>query len=396
VDTRYQGRITVTAENSAGALEVMSRFAIEPSRLWYLPPTMSPVAASKRDDALEHPDEAFAAYRQAGVDQVVCEEKHMGSRAVVLVCRNDEVASRFGAGPPGAIYTRTGRSFFDADLTGALLSEVRAVVTAADLWSALRADWALLDCELLPWSAKAEGLIKDQYAATGAAARTALRAATELLEAASTRGLDVSELRGRTGRRARNAELFTAAYRRYVQPTDGLDGVTLAPFQVLASSDTTYEGRDHLWHLAQADRLVAVDPIRFTPTRRTTVELADPGSCQAGVTWWEDLTAAGGEGMVVKPLANLVKHDGRLVQPGLKVRGREYLRIIYGPDYLDPANLARLRSRNLAHKKALAIREYALGLESVARAAADEPLWRIHEMVFAVLALESEAVDPRL
>jgi protein phosphatase len=100
--------------------------------------------------------------------------------------------------------------------------------------------------------------------------------------------------------------------------------------------------------------------------------------------------------MVVKPAAGLVRGPRGIVQPALKVRGREYLRIIYGPDYLEPANLTRLRQRALGHKRSLALREYALGLEALDRAARGEPLWRIHECVFAVLALESEPVDPRL
>jgi protein phosphatase len=100
--------------------------------------------------------------------------------------------------------------------------------------------------------------------------------------------------------------------------------------------------------------------------------------------------------MVVKPLVNLDPGRRRLAQPGVKVRGREYLRIIYGPDYTEPANLERLRARNLGHKRALALREYALGLEALERVAAGEPIWRVHAAVFAILALESEPVDPRL
>jgi protein phosphatase len=104
--------------------------------------------------------------------------------------------------------------------------------------------------------------------------------------------------------------------------------------------------------------------------------------------------------MVVKPLGSLVAgtgtRSGRPVQPGVKCRGREYLRIIYGPEYLHPDNLSRLRSRALGGKRSLALREYALGLESLDRFVAAEPLWRVHEAVFAVLALETEPVDPRL
>ena len=95
-------------------------------------------------------------------------------------------------------------------------------------------------------------------------------------------------------------------------------------------------------------------------------------------------------------MANLSRGAEGLVQPVVKVRGREYLRIIYGPDYTEPRHLAELRNRSLLHKRSLALREYALGLEALDRLADGEPLWRIHECVFAVLALESEPVDPRL
>lgn len=197
-----------------------------------------------------------------------------------------------------------------------------------------------------------------------------------------------------TSSRAANAEAFTAAYRRYVWPTQGLDGVQLAPFQLLAAEGTTFEGRDHLWHLGVADALVAADPALVRPTRRLVVEVGDADSVAAGTAWWQELTAAGGEGVVVEPMSPA--QVGRRVQPGVKVRGREYLRIIYGPDYTEPANLERLRARNLGHKRSLATREHALGVESLERAVAGEPLWRVHEAVFAVLALESEPVDPRL
>jgi protein phosphatase len=399
VETAHHGRVTVREENAAGALEVMSRFALHPRWLPYLPPTMAPVATSRRSEVLEHPDEAFASYDSSGVKHLLCEEKHMGSRATFLVCRDSSAAvALFGAagGESGAVYTRTGRSFFAPDLTEVLLSRVRSAIEAAALWEELDTVWVLLDCELLPWSAKAKDLLRDQYAAVGAAAGAALPAALAGLEAVRDRGVDVDDLLERVRARAANAAAFTEAYRRYCWPTDGLEGISIAPFQVLATQGQTYHDRDHGWHLEVADRLVDAAPELFRTTRRMLVDTTDPDSTAAGVDWWESMTAAGGEGMVVKPFANLTRTRGRLAQPGLKVRGREYLRIIYGPDYTVPQNLARLRDRNLGHKRSLALREYALGLESLERVARGEPLWRIHEPVFAVLALESEPVDPRL
>ncbi len=399
VETAHHGRVSVREENAAAALEVMSRFALDPRWLLYLPPTMSPVATSTRPDLLEHPEQAFDSFRADGVASVVCEEKHMGSRAVALVCRDLAAArARFGApgDATGAVWTRTGRPFFKPVLTEELLAGLRAAAESALLFDELDTSWLLLDAELLPWSAKAEDLLRHQYGAVGAAARTALPAAIDALEQAAATGLDVGALLDRTRARAVNAEAFTAAYRRYCWPTDGLDGVRLAPFQLLASQGATYQDRPHAWHLDVADRLVAAAPDLLAPTRRLPVDTTDPESVAAATAWWEDLTASGGEGMVVKPAANLVRGRKGLVQPGLKVRGREYLRIIYGPDYTEPDNLERLRQRGLGHKRSLAAREYALGLEGLDRVARAEPLWRVHECVFAVLALESEPVDPRL
>ncbi len=405
IETQYQKRIKVREENAAAALEVMSRFAIDPRWLVYLPPTMSPVATSARPGLLEHPDQAFEYFRAEGAGQVVCEEKHMGSRAVALICRSPAAAhARFGAPQgageggeqAGAVWTRTGRSLLGGALTAELVDRLRAAAERAGLFDELGTSWLLLDTEAMPWSVKAGPLIRGQYAAVGAAARASLPRAAELLGQAAAAGLDVAGLLGRTRARERNAAAFTAAYRRYCWPADGLAGLRIAPFQVLASEGAAHHRQPHAWHLDIAARLAAADPELIVATRHITVDPADPGSAAAGADWWSELTANGGEGMVVKPAENLSHGRKGLIQPGLKVRGREYLRIIYGPDYTEPANTERLRSRGLGHKRSLALREYALGLEALDRAAAGEPLWRVHQCVFAVLALESEPVDPRL
>jgi PNKP adenylyltransferase domain, ligase domain/PNKP adenylyltransferase domain, C-terminal region len=326
----------------------------------------------------------------------------MGSRAVVLLCRDAAAAARrFGEGRTGVVHTRTGRSFFDDGLTELLLDRLRTVVSATGLWDELGengTDWLLLDCELLPWSAKAGGLIREQYASVGAAGTTALPAALGVLAAAAARGLDVAALADRLATRAADVTRFVSAYRAYVRPTDGLAGVTLAPFAVLAGERAAYLDRDHGWHLALADRLCAADPELFTPTARRIVDLTDSAAVAAATDWWLELTGAGGEGMVVKPFAGPTAKDraGRLVQPGIKCRGREYLRIIYGPEYTEPATLAALRRRSLGRKRALALREHALGLTALELLAAGAPLWRRHELVFAILACEAEPVDPRL
>ncbi|MFI9644877.1 polynucleotide kinase-phosphatase [Streptomyces sp. NPDC052040] len=412
VETQYAGRVAVREENAAAALEVMTRFAVDPRLLPYLPPTMAPTATSRVEGYLEHPAEAFAQYREDGVARVVCEEKHMGSRAVALVCRDAATArKRFGTGdasggasdggegPTGALYTRTGRPFFDdGAVTEEILGRLRAAAGAAGLWEELETDWLLLDAELMPWSLKASGLLRSQYAAVGAVSGAVFPGALAALEAAAGRGVEVGDLLARQQARAADASAFTAAYRRYCWPTEGLRGVRLAPFQLLAVQGRSLAALPHDEQLALIDRLVEHDGSGLlATTRRLHVDTGDPESVRAGIDWWLEMTGRGGEGMVVKPVQAVVRSaEGRLVQPGIKCRGREYLRIIYGPEYTRPENLARLRGRFLNHKRSLALREYALGLEALDRLAEGEPLWRVHEAVFGVLALESEPVDPRL
>jgi protein phosphatase len=126
------------------------------------------------------------------------------------------------------------------------------------------------------------------------------------------------------------------------------------------------------------------------------VPLGDANACAKAAGRWEEITARGGEGIVVKPSTFIARGSRGLIQPALKVRGLDYLRMIYGPEYDAPDNLSRLRERGLGGKRSLALKEFALGYESLSRFVAREPLRRIHECVFAVLALESEPIDPRL
>jgi len=400
VTTRLHHNVTVREENALAALEVMSRFAANPKWLIYLPPTMSPTETTEKPGLLEHPAEAFAYFRREGVARVVCEEKHMGSRAVVIVCRNEDAARRrFGIVEEGLgiCYTRTGRRFFDdAKIEKQFLEKVRGAVDAAGFWQQFETDWICVDAELMPWSAKAQELLRQQYAAVGAAAKASLTETVASLEHLASKNGDALPLIEKYKQRLEAAKLYIDSYRRYCWLVQSVSDLKLAPFHLLATEGQVHVQRDHVWHMEKLAEVCKAGDGLLLATSYRQVDVTDTANVEEATQWWEELTGLGGEGMVVKPLDFIVRGRRGLSQPAVKCRGPEYLRIIYGPEYLLPENLDRLRSRSVTTKRSLALREFALGIEALERFVRQEPLRRVHECVFGVLALESEPVDPRL
>ncbi len=400
VETQLLKNITIREENATAALEVMSRFAANPKWLAYLPPTMSPSETSQAEGYLEYPTEAFDYFRKQDVAQVVCEKKHMGSRAIVVICRSEKTArKRFGiiGEGIGICTTRTGRRFFDnSELENEFLERIRFAAERSNFWDELETDWMILDCELMPWSVKAQELVRQQYAAVGAASRTALTDTVDLLKQTASRNPEAETLLARFENRLSAAEKYVAAYRRYCWHVDSINDLRLAPFHLLATEGAAYFNRSHVWQMETLRKLCAADDALLLATDYKIITLTDEQSVAEGTDWWLDLTGKGGEGMVVKPFDFIVRGSRGLVQPAIKCRGKEYLRIIYGAEYDAPENLERLRQRGLSAKRSLALREFALGVEGLERFVKGAPLRQTHECVFGVLALESEPVDPRL
>jgi protein phosphatase len=436
IQTRLHHNIVISEESSAAALEIMSHFSADPRWLIYLPPTMSPCKTSSLPEFLEHPAEAFEYYQKAGITQVVCEEKHMGSRAVIVLCHNQETArDRFGVqdGSPGIIYTRTGRHFFDpsseAGTEIAILERLENVLGHSGFWEEFATDWVCLDTELMPWSAKARSLLLEQYAPVGRSGRDGLAASIAALKQAlviqertreATEGstltperppdtspapsknqgggadMNIAAVLKQFEQRKEGIDGYTDAYRRYCWTVSSIEDYRIAPFHILATEGKVWNGENHLCHLETIRQyMTGGDPL-FMATSHIVVDLHDEKSVTAATDWWLRLTGSGGEGMVVKPLDFIARRGAELLQPAVKCRGREYLRIIYGPEYTAPEKLERLRSRSLTKKRRLAQAEFALGMESLERFVRKEPFHRLHECVFAVLALENEVVDPRL
>ena len=231
---------------------------------------------------------------------------------------------------------------------------------------------------------------------TRTSAAAGLREAVAALSAAADRSESAEALLGRYRERESKVASYVAAYRHYCWPVESVADLRLAPFHVLATAAGAHVDRDHTWHMETIARVCREDSEALLATPYGVVDVTDGPSQEAAVARWEELTGRGGEGIVVKPLDFVARGQRGLVQPALKTRGREYLRIIYGPEYDLPENLERLRGRGLSAKRSLALREFALGIEGLERFVRGEPLRRVHECVFGVLALESQPVDPRL
>ena len=401
IKTRLRNTITIREENAIAALEVMSRFAVNPKWLIYLPPTMSPCATSEIPEYLEHPAQALNYYKSRGIQKVICEEKHMGSRVILVLCKDEAAALKyFGVQNegPGICYTRTGRNFFtDAQTEKEFIGRVIQCLSNANFWEKLKTDWVCLDAELMPWSEKAQSLLKDQYAAVGAAAGGALPEVEKALRLAFERGVtEALPFLEQIEAKEKSISKYIKAYQNYCWPVNTIDDYQLAPFHILATQGKVHVDQTNQWHMETIADICKGDPNLFVATRYQIVNLNDQGSYDEAVNWWMELTHKGGEGMVVKPFDFIARGTDGILQPAIKCRGHEYLRIIYGPEYDLPTNIERLKNRGLARKQSLALREFALGIEGLERFVNAEPLRLIHECVFGVLALESEDVDPRL
>ena len=383
--------IKIDEKYTSSALETISRFTIDPHWLIYLPPTMSPCETSSLPNYLEYPTEAFEYYKKNGVKKIICQEKHMGSRAVIVLCKDEETARRrFKAQSGiGVIYTRTGRSFFnDKETEIKLLSHLQIVLT--DFWEEFQTDWVCLDVEIMPWSAKAQALLIEQYAPVGLAGREGLLTAVNAITQSPVYNNPLLiELTDYYKNRVESLELYTKAYRRYCWDIANINDYKIAPFHILATEGKVWNSENHSNHMNIIKKYVDNDPI-FIATNHMLVDLLDEESIKTVSKWWLDLTEKGGEGMVVKPFDFMIKR----LQPAIKCRGREYLRIIYGPEYT--LQLERLKNRSLSKKRSLALNEFYLGMESLERFVKYDSPSRVHEAVFGVLALESEPIDPRL
>ncbi|MCH1627950.1 polynucleotide kinase-phosphatase [Fredinandcohnia quinoae] len=393
--TGEYGEVKVHPDTVKSAIDTVSHFTIPIEQLIYIPPTMSPTPnPSALDNYLEHPKEAIEYYRSRRVETMIAEKKHMGSRGILLLFKNKEVALKYvGFEILGTIYTRTGRRFFDRETEEEIVGKINIELHNSGYFEKYRTDYVLLDAEIMPWNLKAKELIGSQYAHVSENAILDRVKLMEKLTETSTGNETIKNWLFEYEQKVDNAYIFREVFQKYCWDVKDVNQIQIAPFHVLAHSNETFFDKSHLWHM-EMNRELAKESTLFIETEYRVIH--DIASEEAVIKWWEELTSEGHEGIVIKPESFVFKSQGKLLQPAIKVRGRKYLHIIYGMDYLLPENLTRLKSRNTGKKQKLALREFALGVEGIKRFVNGESIERVHECVLATLAMESDPVDPRL
>lgn len=395
VRTESLGEVKIHADIVKPAIDLVSHFAIPLEQLPYIPPTMSPTPnPSSMDDYLEHPKEAIDYYRKNGIQTMIAEKKHMGSRAILFLFKDTEAAEKHtGIASLGVIYTRTGKRFFDAATEQKIVAELNQDLHQIGYFEKYDTDYVVLDSEIMPWNLKAKELISSQYAHVAENAlldRTKLK---EKMEAAVGENGALTAWLEEYAQKLENAHTFKDVFQKYTWEIEGVESIQIAPFHVLAHSNQTFFDRPHAWHM-EMNRMFAAASGLFVETDFKMI--SDEATEEQVIEWWRDMTEDGHEGIVIKPEFFIARNRGKLLQPAIKVRGRKYLSIIYGMDYLLPENLSRLKNRNTGKKQKLALKEFALGIEGIERYVTGESLERFHECVLGALALESDPVDPRL
>lgn len=377
------------------AIDTVSHFTIPMEQLIYIPPTMSPTPeASVLPDYMEHPQEAIDYYKSKDIHTLIAEKKHMGSRAIILLFSDRQASiEKTGIDSLGVIYTRTGRRFFDKEMEARMLAKLHADLTASDYFRKKETEFLLLDAEILPWNLKAKDLISKQYAHVAEAAFMDRSRLAEKLGEAAMNNEELTIWHKAYKMKLDNAQNFQDVFQQYCWDVSNESEIQIAPFHLLAYSNRSFLAKTHVWHMEQISELAKCSSML---KETDYMVITDDTSADEVIRWWQQMTEDGHEGIVIKPETFTAKSKGKLLQPAIKVRGRKYLSIIYGMDYLEEQHLTRLKNRRTGKKQKLALQEFALSTESIRRFVNGESLERVHECVLASLALESDRVDPRL
>ncbi|MDF2880165.1 MAG: polynucleotide kinasephosphatase [Clostridiaceae bacterium] len=391
VDNR---EINIHPKNVQSALDEISFRLMPTNVLPYIPPTISPCRTSKNIDFLEHPIEAIEEYKSLGAKRLIAELKHMGSRSTIIVFKDKEKAIEFtNQQEEVIIYSRTGKKFFNEKENETISLRIKAILNSIDYFNRFDTGFVIIDAEILPWNAKGEGLLFNQYLPV---LDSALALNTKLYENLKDTPIIKEEMLKEVENNLTNINKYKQQLENYCWDTN-IENIKIAPFHLLAHEGKTFFDKEHEWHLNHFNMFAENEDNLFIKTPYVLIDLTKEESISNSIKFWDELTSKGYEGFILKTEYFLEHNDqGELILPMMKVRGKDYLRIIYGINYDNPTVIAKLKNRSLSRKRSLHYRELLLGVEALKRFSNGEDFQTWHEYILTILCMTNEVVDHRL
>lgn len=390
-----EGReLHISARDVRSAIDAISFKLLPMNVLPFIPSTISPCRASELEDFLEHPIKAFEEYKKMGAKTLIGELKHMGSRATILAFESEDKAIHYTNQPKTTIiYSRNGLPFFKGSDDEFICDKIQHLLKSNNYYKKHNTGFVLMDVEILPWNAKGSGLLTNQYLPVLDSSKSLNNKLLGNLE--GIKGLEhiVKEVNNNLI----NIDKYKEQLENYCWDAD-ITNIKIAPFHLLAHEGKTYFDKTHEWHLNHFNELIDIPSNDlFEKTPYVLVDLDDEDSIKKAVDFWLDVTAKGYEGVMFKTETFIEKNDeGETILPMMKVRGKDYLRIIYGINYNDDKYIHQLRYRNVSKKRFLHYKQTALAVESVKLFANGESFDKWHDYVFANLCLGNVVTDHRL
>lgn len=384
----------ISARDVRTAIDAISFKLLPMNVLPYIPSTISPCKASELEDFLEHPTKAFEEYKKMGAKRLIGELKHMGSRATILAFENEDKAMQYTNQPKTTIiYSRKGLPFFKGADDDYICNKIQEILADCDYYNKYNTGFVLMDAEILPWNAKGSGLLTNQYLPVLDSSLSLNKKLLENLK--DIKGLE--DIVKEVNHNLINIDKYKRQLGNYCWDAD-ITNIKIAPFHLLAHEGKTFFDDTHLNHLNHFKELCESTSNKlFIKTPYIMVDLEDDDSMKVAIEYWEAITNAGFEGLMFKTEHFIEKNEeGEIILPMMKVRGKDYLRIIYGINYNDDKYIHQLRHRNVSKKRFLHYKETALAIESVKAFANGEPFDKWHDYVFANLCLGNVVTDHRL
>lgn len=386
--------LNISARDVRSAIDAISFKLLPMEVLPYMPSTISPCKASYFEDYLEHPTKAFEEYEKMGAKKLIGELKHMGSRAIILAFENEEKALEYtNQSKTTIIYTRNGLSFFKGEDDEYICSKIQNLLRTNDYYKKHNTGFVLMDAEILPWNAKGSGLLTNQYLPVLDSSKSLNEHISKALENVS----NLDAIKEEVATNLNNINKYKEQLENYCWDSN-ITNIKIAPFHLLAHEKKTFFNKTHEWHLNHFNELIDMkENDLFEKTPYVIVDLASEDSKQKAIDFWLDITSKGYEGVMFKTETFIERNsEGETILPMMKVRGKDYLRIIYGINYDNAKYLEKLRYRNVSKKRFLHYKETALSIKSVELFAMGESFEKWHDYTFANICLGNMVTDHRL